>query len=345
MTVYDIIKVKLQYYKISEGCNPQMEYKLSFGNYAGIFALPDEAADKYINEASLSDLKVLIYVFRHSGEPLNSGEACKALETDSKQLKSSLEFWSKRNIIKCKAGRESADAAKSEQEKTRLQTAAHRALDIPVQYGQEEIAKKAQGNEEIKFLLEAAAGSLGRLISPAECSILIYLYEGAGLPADVIMMIISYCVSAGKGNIRYIEKMALGWAEEGIDTHEKAESKICRLEAKRSFEGKVRTVMGIQDRAFSTEELQHIGRWCEWNIPLDLVKLAYDISVSNTGKLSFAYMNKILSTWHEKGYKTVEQARNENRRGGRKGGNSAGKTPSYDIDEYVRLSLKKLNNE
>lgn len=322
-----------------------MEYNLSFGNYAGIFALPTDAADKYINEASFSDLKVLLYVFRHSGEKLDVAEACKAIKIDSKQLKSSLDFWAKRNVVKFKAGRETEPAAESQQEKTRSQTAAHRVLDIPVQYGQEEIAKKTQGNEEIKFLLEAASGSLGRLISPAECSILVYLYEGAGLPADVIMMIISYCVAAGKGNIRYIEKMALGWAEEGIDTHEKAESKICRLEAKHSFEGKVRTVMGIKDRAFSTEELQYIGRWCEWDMKLELVKLAYDISVSNTGKLSFAYMNKILSTWHEKGYTTVEQAKNENKRGGRKGGSSAGKAPSYDIDEYVRLSLKKLNNE
>lgn len=322
-----------------------MEYKLSFGNYAGIFALPTDVADKYINEATLIDLKVLIYVFRHSGESLSVSKACKSLEIDSKQLNASLKFWTKRNIILYKTDNETPGTAKSEQETTRSQMAAHRVLDIPVQYGQEEIAQKTQGNEEIKFLLEAAASQLGRLISPAECSILIYLYEGAGLPADVIMMIIGYCVSSGKGNIRYIEKMALGWAEEGIDTHEKAESKICRLEAKRGFESKLRSVMGIKDRAFSTDEQQYACRWCEWNMPLELVKHAYDISVARTGKLSFAYMNKILSSWHEKGYTTVEQAKNENKHGGKKSGSANIKTPSYDIDEYVRLSLKKLNKE
>lgn len=322
-----------------------MEYNLSFGNYAGIFALPTDAADKYINEASISDFKVLIYVFRHSGEQLDITKACKNLEIDSKQLNASLDFWAKRSIISCKTNNETVNAAKSEQEITRSQTAAHRVLDIPVQYGQEEIAQKTQGNEEIKFLLEAAASQLGRLISPSECSILIYLYEGAGLPADVIMMIIGYCVSSGKGNIRYIEKMAIGWAEEGIDTHEKAESKICKLEVRGSFEGKVCSLMGIKDRALSTKEQQYINKWCEWKTPLDFVKLAYDKSVARTGKLSFAYMNTILSSWHEKGYTTVEQAKNENKQGGRKGGSTNSKTPSYDIDEYVRLSLKKLNKE
>jgi DnaD/phage-associated family protein len=210
-----------------------------------------------------------------------------------------------------------------------------------VQYGQEEIARKSQGNAEIKFLLEAVPDQLGRLISPSECSTLIYLYEDAGLPADVIIMIIGYCVSSGKNKMNYIQKMALNWAEEGIDTHEKAENKICELEAKQGFEGKVLSIMGIYDGAPAPTVQQFITRWNEWKMPLELVKLAYDIGVSRTGKLSFPYINKILNTWHEKGFKTVEQARGENKNG--KG--AVSKSPSYDIDEYVRLSLKKLNKE
>lgn len=327
-----------------------MVYKLSFGSYQGIFALPAQAADNYINEASQNDLKVLIYVFRHSGKPLETAGICAALKMTSEQLSGSLNFWASRGMFSFAP--ENADVKpsekvngqpRSEQETTSEKAAAHKVLDIPAQYGQQEIARKSQSNPEIKFMLESVPDQLGRLISPAECSTLVYLYEGAGLPADVIVMLVGYCVSFGKGNMRYIEKMAISWAEEGIDTYEKAESKICVLEERRGFEGQVRSMMGISDRALSPTEHKYIAQWSGWKMPAELVKLAYDIGVARTGKLSFPYINKILNSWHDKGYTTAEQARNENKKG--KSADKGGKAPSFDIDEYVSLSMKTLHNE
>lgn len=325
-------------------------YYFTFSNYSGIFALPTQAADKYINEASINDFKVLLYVFRNSGESLDESKTCSALGMAPEQLRTSLDFWSGRGLFSCTERKSDSQVPEKpkaqlfrEEEVTRAQSAAHKVIDMPTQYGQAEIAKKVQGNPEIKFLLETVPSQLGRLISPAECSTLVYLYEGAGLPVDVIIMLVGYCVSFGKGNMRYIEKMAVSWAEEGIDTHERAESKICELEERRSFEGQVRSIMGISDRALAVKERQFITQWRGWKMPTELVKLAYDTGVSRTGKLSFAYINSILNSWHEKGYTKVEQVRNENKKG--KGAGSGGKTPSYDIDEYVRLSMKTLHNE
>lgn len=336
-----------------------MNYEIKFGGYSGVFALPAEAADKYINEATPDGLKVLLYVFRRAASPLDGDEACKDLGLTPGGLAAALDFWAARGIIALGAPSPAPAVGAPEprpQQAVQMQAAAaacaaeapfeprekpaRRVIDMPTQYGQEEIAKKSQSNPEIKFLLETVPTQLGRLISPAECSTLVYLYEGAGLPADVILMLVGYCVSVGKGNLRYIEKMAVGWAEEGIDTHDRAERKIRELEERRSFEGQVRSAMGLNDRALSPTERQHVARWCGWRLPVELVKLAYDIGVGRTGKLSFSYINSILSSWHDKGFTTVEQARNENKKG-----RGDAKSPSFDIDEYVRLSMKTLHNE
>ena len=55
------------------------------------------------------------------------------------------------------------------------------------------------------------------------------LHDTDGLPVGVIIMLMQYAVSVGKGNIKYIEKMAISWANEEIDTVEKAENKIRTL--------------------------------------------------------------------------------------------------------------------
>lgn len=325
-----------------------MVYTIGFGCYKGIIAVPSQVCDEYINEASKDDFKVLLYVFRHTGDRIESQKACAELKLSEEQLFASLRFWQSRGVFsftceKAETPQPGAVSAspKPEQE-AHVLAAAHKVLDVPEQYSQQDIARKSQSNPEIKFLLESVPNQLGRLISPAECSTLIYLYEGAGLPADVIMMLVGYCVSCGKGNMRYIEKMAISWAEEGIDTYEKAESKIRELEERRSFEGKVRSMMGITGRALTPTERKYIAKWCLWKMPIELVKLAYDIGVSRTGKLSFPYINTILNSWHEKGYTTVEQARNENKKGK---STPKDNSPSFDIDEYVSLSMKKLHNE
>jgi DnaD/phage-associated family protein len=40
-----------------------------------------------------------------------------------------------------------------------------------------------------------------------------------------------------------------------------------------------------------------------------IVSEAYDICVMNTGSLSFGYMDKIISAWHEAGRKTLEECK------------------------------------
>jgi DNA replication protein DnaD len=40
---------------------------------------------------------------------------------------------------------------------------------------------------------------------------------------------------------------------------------------------------------------------------MDAIAIAYDRTCLNTGNLNWAYMNRILTRWHEAGLTTVEQ--------------------------------------
>lgn len=41
-----------------------------------------------------------------------------------------------------------------------------------------------------------------------------------------------------------------------------------------------------------------------------MIRLAYERAVENTGKLSFAYINKVLQNWHREGVRTAADAAN-----------------------------------
>ena len=134
------------------------------------------------------------------------------------------------------------------------------------------------------------------------------LVDWLGLPVEVVIMLLRFAAGQGKMGKRYIEAVAIDWADKGIDTYESAEEYIREIELRLSNEGKIRGILGIYDRALSQTEKKYIKIWTvEKNIPVELVAEAYDRTVAATGKLSWAYMNKIILSWVDEGIKTVSE--------------------------------------
>ena len=89
------------------------------------------------------------------------------------------------------------------------------------------------------------------------------MHDYLGLPTDVILMLLQYTVSIGKSNMRYIEKTAIGWADEEINTHEKAEEKIRRLNERAQAWDVVEQTLGITHRSPTRNETELSTRWVQ----------------------------------------------------------------------------------
>ena len=67
------------------------------------------------------------------------------------------------------------------------------------------------------------------------------------------------------------------------------------------------------------------------------------LTTLNTGKLSFQYMNKILSSWSQEGIKTISALKEAE--SARKGANNKSKPAKddsgYDFDDIERLALER----
>lgn len=321
-----------------------MEYYLNLPSFRGIFACPCDVVDTCLNEASPEDLKVLLYILRHNTFEV-TGDMSDFLGLTREKIARSFDFWASRGILQKhdapQQGRQAAELAAAAAEPPAAKPAEKNVMQPVVSYSAEEVTGLARQNPGLKFLLEAASEKLKRLLSAADCSALVYLFSYAGLPADVILMLVEYCVSIERGNINYIQKTGLGWADEGINTHERAEEKIKKLEEARSFAGLVKSALGITGRRLTGPEMTHIERWQnEYHSSIELVTLAYEICVERLGKLSFAYMNSILRAWHENNLTDPEQVQQFKK--SRQKAGKPGKETSYDIDEYVRLSMKRM---
>ena len=94
-----------------------------------------------------------------------------------------------------------------------------------------------------------------------------------------------------------------------------------------SLDGAVKEALKITDRDFSDTERRYVDQWLTWGFLPDVIAFAYDKTVTNTGKRSMAYMNKILQTWHEKSLLTKRDIQEAEKPRHRISSESAGSLP------------------
>lgn len=155
--------------------------------------------------------------------------------------------------------------------------------------------------------LQAVSAMLGKPIGHADTATLLYLLDTVGLPEDVLYTEIGYAVAIGKPNMRYIEKIALDWADKDITTHQAVDEHIQKLENERLAAERVEKLLSLA-RPLTAAQAKLADKWLNvWNFREEMLQRAAEITVEKTGEFSAAYMNRILERWHAEGINTVDK--------------------------------------
>ena len=349
-----------------------MGYTMNLGAWNSVFAVPCRVVDENLKLAGSVQLKVLLWVLRHAGEPFEPEDIAKAIGINKADVADAMQYWQQTGLIAADGGTLTPDAQNGterqeaapfrpqpaeepapaqetasapEPASARPEKKAQRVLSRPQKPDSDFTAKRIAESTEIACLMQSAQQILGRLISGGECATLLMIHDDFGLPSDVIVMLLQYTASIGKANMRYIEKTAMNWADEGIVTHEKAEEKLRRLSENQQAWRTVEQAIGMTHRAPSANEELYAPVWVgEWGFGPEMIQEAYDRTVDATGKYSAGYMNKIMARWHKDGIATPQQAALEKskRAAAHGGGLRAGgrrRDLTFDIDEYERTSI------
>lgn len=166
-------------------------------------------------------------------------------------------------------------------------------------YSVEELAVYAK-NQNVKTLFQSAEKKLGKMLSYQDMNLLFSFHDWLGLPIDVIDLLLSYCTAGGRKGMRYIEAVALDWAKKGIDSVEKAAEYI---EWKRSGSRSILRAFGLHRQPAPVEE-EYIKKWIEeYKLSGELIQMACERTVLQTGKPSFPYADSILRQWRDAGVK------------------------------------------
>lgn len=280
----------------------------------GFFSISYEFAEKYVRFAKPECVQLYIYlkyIVHKDGNFPQPEELAAALDISASKVKFILDFWvSCGELLKDGTDYRFPNGSGSTEKQTpaKKRTAEPKSGRVSrPSYSMAEINAAAAANSSISGLFYQAETVLNKILTPSDMEMLYSFVDWLGLPVEVITMLLSYASKRGKTGRRYLETLAIDWSERGIDTFEAAEAHVRTLETADSAERKIRSILGIYDRALTSYEKKFINLWCgDARINTDLISLAYDRTIKHTGKLSWAYMDKILQSWAESGYSTEE---------------------------------------
>lgn len=185
--------------------------------------------------------------------------------------------------------------------------------EAPV-YTEADLTHEYTSNPEFPGMVGEVQRRMGRILSTEELKILLCIYRYLGLPAEVISILIHYCIeksrARGSGrlpSLRMVEKEAYHWADLGIDTMEEAAVYMQNQLQLQSRVGAIRQVLQLSDRRLTPGEEKLVRTWLDWGFGEDEIRLAYEKTCMNTGALKWPYLNSILKSWHDQGLTTLHQ--------------------------------------
>ena len=211
----------------------------------------------------------------------------------------------------------------------------------------ESVAEAITENAELSDMFMLAQEILGKTITEKDMQTIYWFYQELKMPVEVILLLIEYCVSKGKNRISYIEKVAVSWNEMGLNNVEAVTAYLKGEEKKTGFLYSVRRLMGIADRNLSQIEEQYLTKWHnEFLMSEEMIALAYEYCIIQTAKLSFPYMDKIITRWNSEGITTVAAAEADNKKfKSRTKAKDTAFGGDYDSDSIERLSRNRKPSE
>lgn len=183
----------------------------------------------------------------------------------------------------------------------------NQATDKPApsqkEYTLDEI-KEFRKNPDISELFFIMETYLKHTLSSTDTNIVLYWLDELHFSTDLVEYLVEYCITKGHSSLRYMNKVALGWADAGIKTVDQAKDDAA---AHSRIYYSVMKALGITGRNLVDSEVSLINKWVgEYGFDMELVKAACSKTISAIQKPSFEYTDSILTNWRKKDVHTLK---------------------------------------
>lgn len=272
--------------------------------------------DQYMKDANDAQLKVYLYLLRVMNAQIDTSisDIADKFNHTEKDVIRSLKYWEKNHLIALEYDDAKAitsirlleigkDPSPEKEKPTGDVVSLAPVVTLPVKtssyekpsYSLDQVRDFSE-KEETSQLIFVVEQYIGKPLTPAEMKTILFFSDKLGFSEDLIDYLFQYCIEKGKKDFRYIEKVAVSWAEEGITTPKQA------ARAARKYDKAVYDIMKAlgKSNAPTKAEADYAIKWVrEYGFTTDIILEACQRTVMATDKHRFEYADSIMNSWHK----------------------------------------------
>ena len=293
-------------------------------NYPNIYVgVPNIFIEQYMADANGEFVKVYLYLLRCMNTPgatVSVSAIADFLNHTEKDIMRALTYWEKAGVLSLEKNEANqlvglclndlqvgvttvpdlvstpATAGATATIATTSQTSATPTKTVTKRNYTLDEVKAFCNNHEVSELLFIVETYLKHPLNSTEMNTLFFWYDELQFSGELIEYLVEYCITNGHSSLRYMDKVALGWSENGIDTIEKAKEHVS-IRSKAYYS--IMKAFGISGRNLADSEMAFVNKWTkEYGFDTELIQEACKRTISATQKPSFEYADSILTNWH-----------------------------------------------
>ena len=309
-------------------------------NYGqGVIVIP-EAVMGVVSFAKKNDIIVLLALL--SDKDASTASVAEKFAMSEEAVERAIAFWRGAGIITYGEEKKSEPAAETKEEKKTAKKGRRGDLGSLPEYSSNEIAEMVENDRDVALMIDECERALGKIFRVGETAKILALRDYLGFSPEYISTLCEYCAGIGKTSVRYLETTAIALYDDGITDKAALEEHLRAVRAKHELETQIRSLFGMNmSRALTTKEKKFIDSWIgSFGYGIEVIKLAYEITVDKIQEPSLNYANAILESWNAKGLKTEDEVKAQiDAEAEAKGEPAAGK--SFDSTDFFEAALRR----
>lgn len=277
--------------------------KLEQNELSPIFSntnLPDIFFTEYLPEANGDYVKIYLYILFLSkyDKDIKVNDLCKKLGLSLKVIQDGMKYWEEQGVLTKK---NTGYVINNLQEKE-----LHQLYKPKVALSAEQIQKSAESQKRARTIEYINNRYFSGLMPTSWYPDIELWFKKYSFDDEVMIALFEYCFDKSALHRNYVQAVADAWFKNQIKTYNDLDLYYEKQEKLSKMASMISKKLGLS-RQLSQYEYAYIEKWyVDFNFSFDIIEIALKRTTSKVNP-SFDYIDKLLTDWHERGFKTVDQ--------------------------------------
>ena len=262
-------------------------------------SIPDAFFTEYFTQANGDFIKVYLYLFFLSkyGKDIKVNDLSKKLNLPLKVIQDAMKYWEGIGLlIRKNSGFEFANMQEIE---------LHKLFNPKVTQSPEALKNTEKNQYRAKAIETINNEFFQGVMSPAWYGDIDLWFSKYSFDEEVMVALFRYCFNRSALHRNYIQAVAEAWSQNNIKTFSDLETYFEQQEAMAKIKKAIAKKLGISRQLTQYEEA-YIEKWVnDYGYNMNIIEIALKKTTSKSNP-NFDYIDKILSSWHERNLKTPE---------------------------------------